>query len=378
MNSKEEREKWDGNLQNAMGEFQSLRSSNESVRTRFGAKKEVDHDHHDPLEENKLGLWLSQNKFENFFERFKKEGFKCPTQLKSLSESDLKELGFSKMADRKDFLVAVKQIATNKTVLSEPPLPTHDLKRSSSIFFSIQQDMSTRRNEVPTARRQPGKFFLETVPEAPIDKEIVFECLCAYAKDKGLDQMILDDFSRKFEDFQNLGYSSNEALALSVRWLYTCDSWVYQQTNMLLRDDTVSLQGLAPYMNCLMKTYEQFKDDQSKYFVGTVYRRTRLSPKSISFYQPGLHFVWSSFTSTSAHFDEDSLFGDTLFVINIPTRFRWYALRMDDVSVCEHEKEVLLLPNVAFSVVSVTPGSSSKYANTETVIETQISYVCVT
>jgi len=120
----------------------------------------------------------------------------------------------------------------------------------------------------------------------------------------------------------NEGHEQQSALSMSLCWLYTTNSWVYKQINDVLRNDSPSMKVIAPYMNGLMKSYEYLKQIDGFFFEGVVYRRTKLVEKDLDFYKPNRQFVWSAFTSTTTTFDPSSNFGDVLFVITIPPKYK--------------------------------------------------------
>jgi len=125
-----------------------------------------------------------------------------------------------------------------------------------------------------------------------------------------------------------------------------------------------------------MRSYKWLKNDGDN-FSGKVFRRTFMTQKGLEFYKPDLIFVWSSFTSTTMDFSPSSEFGDILFVIQIPENLKKYALVLENVSAFPLEREVLLLPNVGFSVKSVKKGPTGEFPNTSVVVEIDVSFVCV-
>jgi len=144
-----------------------------------------------------------------------------------------------------------------------------------------------------------------------------------------------------------------------------------------LRNDSPSMKILSPYMNCLMKSYEYLKQFDDFFFDGVVYRRTKLVGKDLEFYKPNCQFVWSSFTSTTTTFDPTGNFGDILFVITIPPKFKKYSLNVQSVSEFSTEQEILILPNVGYNVESVETDPIDLYPNSRVVINLLVSYVCV-
>jgi len=148
--------------------------------------------------------------------------------------------------------------------------------------------------------------------------------------------------------------------------------------NALLRNDSPSMKVLAPYMNSLMKSYKYLKKLDCFFFEGVVYRRTKLDDKDKDFYKPDCQFVWSAFTSTTTTFDPSPTFGDSLFVITIPTKYKKYALNVQPVSEFKTEQEILLLPNIGYTVKSIQNGPLDVFPNSSVVIHLVVSYVCVT
>jgi len=233
-----------------------------------------------------------------------------------------------------------------------------------------------RRRDPPTARLQPGKRFLELVPDAPNDQQSVIDCLYKWAEAKQLESLIIDDTIAKIEDFCSEGLDQGTALSLSLCWLYTTDSWVYKQMNALLRNDSPFMILLAPYINRLMKSYKCLKQNSHLFYEGVVYRRTKLIGKDLDFYKPNCQFVWSAFTSTTTDFDPSPQFGDILFVITIPPKYKKYALDVQSISDFATEQEILLLPNIGYIVTSID-GPVEEYPNSSWVIRLVVSYVCV-
>jgi len=242
---------------------------------------------------------------------------------------------------------------------------------------TIPQSRQERCRDPPTSRLQPGRRFLTIVPNAATDQDSIISALTNYSNTRKptLDQIVIQHFKDKIEDFTLDGHPPSTALSFSLCWLYTANSWVYQHVNELLREDSSSLEILAPFMNGLMRSYKFMAS--SFYYSGVVYRRTKMSSTGVAFYKPSIQFVWSAFTSTTVDFSTDNSFGDVLFVITIPPPFQHCALILETLSAFPSESEVLLLPNVGFLVNTVTSGSSSSFGNTSTVIVVQVAYVCV-
>lgn len=109
-----------------------------------------------------------------------------------------------------------------------------------------------------------------------------------------------------------------------------------------------------------------------------VYRRVHLKEKDIQFYQPKKEFVWSSFTSTTSTFPSSANFGNILFKICITKALSNYALGIAPFSAFPTEKEILLIPNIAFRVTKIITTADPDiglYPNCTVVIEIQTRYV---
>jgi len=171
-----------------------------------------------------------------------------------------------------------------------------------------------------------------------------------------------------------MGYNDELSLSLSICWLYTLESWVYKTMNESLRNDSSLMEKMASYINGLMQSYRYV--GSSYYYSGTVYRRSKLSEKDLSFYTPGKYFCWSAFTSTTVQFTPTELFGDVLFIIMIPDDKKQYALNLENISDFPEEREVLLLPNIGFKVYSISNGNEI-YSNVKIIISLSVEYVCI-
>jgi len=164
-------------------------------------------------------------------------------------------------------------------------------------------------------------------------------------------------------------------MSLSLCWRYTTDSWVYKEMNNLLRNDSPSIKSLAPYMNGLIKSYHYLVDPKY-YFAGTVYRRTKFIQKTdLNFYQSNKQFIWSAFTSTTTELDPIGIFGNVLFVITIPEKYKKFALNVQYISNFPNEQEVLLHPNIGFTVTGIEQ-DPTEYQNCNVVIHVVVSYIC--
>jgi len=227
-----------------------------------------------------------------------------------------------------------------------------------------------RRKEPLTARIHPGRRFLSLIPKAPHGKEDIIKSLTeSVPSNEKKDTDIIIKFEDKFEDYNNSERNEEIALSLTLCWLYTLDSWVYKQLNEYLRDDSSLMQKMGPIINGLMQSYKTFGDEY--YYTGTVYRRSKLSEKAIAFYESGKSFIWSAFTSTTVEFNEEDQFGDILFEINIPEDRKQFALYLENISSFPLEREVLLLPNVGYTVKSILKGdeiNSAKYPKVKIII----------
>jgi len=191
-----------------------------------------------------------------------------------------------------------------------------------------------------------------------------------YASQKHLQTLIFLELEAKHDEFfaQNL----NTATAKSLIWLYTKNSWVYEEINALLREDSPLLSILSPVIKGLMVSYSSLSDH---YYSGLVYRKTNLSDKMLSVYKPGYTFVWSAFTSCASKNKSLDPFGEILFVIEIPQQFKEFAISLEDLSAFPGETEVLLSPCVGYQVISVENQGSG---NTKVTITLKVFYVCIT
>jgi len=223
----------------------------------------------------------------------------------------------------------------------------------------------------PTA----GKRFLDIIPKALSTPKSVIEGLEKYASENQLSSIVIQKFKDKIEDFSE-NNTPERAFAMSLCWLYTTESWVYPQVNSQLRDDSSTMVSLAPYMKALIQSYKNLEGDETNFYSGIVYRRTKLTPKGLEFYKPNIHFVWSAFTSTAIEFNPSGEFGSILFEITIPENFKKYALCLENVSAFPTEREVLMLPNIAYRVVKFE-NNSDQYLNTTCVIKVSIEYICL-
>jgi len=252
-----------------------------------------------------------------------------------------------------------------------------DIKDYQAIFkqYLVQVNERGNRREPPTVRNQPGKRFSQIVPKAATDQLSVINGLKKYATDNHLPLMVIQTLQDKIEDFTKTFTVPEKAFGMALCWLYTTESWVYTEVNKQLRDDSSTMELLAPYMKVLIESYKIFKGDKDEmtFYEGEneVYRRTKLTPKGLEYYKPDVNFVWSSFTSTSIEFSPYGDFGNVLFEITIPKKFKEAALCLENVSAFPQEREVLLLPNIAYKVTSVG-SNTSKFSNTDHVINVEI------
>eukprot|EP01124_Arcella_intermedia_P016352 TRINITY_DN22940_c0_g1_i1.p1 TRINITY_DN22940_c0_g1~~TRINITY_DN22940_c0_g1_i1.p1 ORF type:complete len:430 (-),score=70.89 TRINITY_DN22940_c0_g1_i1:42-1310(-) len=253
-------------------------------------------------------------------------------------------------------------------------IPVGPASKIFSLISTLHNRTDKREGETLTARVQPGPNFITYVPKAKTDLDSVLNSLHQYADTRSLDANVIERVKGKFSLLIDKGYFTTTALSLTICWAYTMESWIYQHVNTLLRRDGEDIQILAPFMNGLMQSFKYM--DEGWYYSGTLYRRARITEKDIEFYSPKTMFVWSSFTSTRTEFSRDSSFGEVLFIIRIPEDKKPFALRIEKVSDFPEEKEVLVLPNVGFEVLSVKKGVS-EWENTSYVIEIQVSYICV-
>jgi len=316
---------------------------------------------------------------------FIKNGFDSIENLLLVDDSDLNSWGKTiPIGHSKKIKLELTKLKEEKkgvgnlhspTTTTVPTIPVKVVPNKGDV---VKQSREERRRDPPTARLQPGKRFLQLVPDAPLDQQSVIDCLIEWAQAKKLDTFIIDDTIAKIEDLCNEGHERETAFSLSLCWLYTTDSWVYKQINALLRNDSPSMKVLAPFMNSLMNVYDCLKKFENFFFEGVVYRRTKLSGKDLDFYKPNGQFVWSAFTSTTSAFDPSDQFGDILFVITIPPKYKKYALDIQSVSEYSTEQEILLLPNIGYTIKSIENGPVESFPNSRVVIHLVVSYVCVT
>jgi len=342
--------------------------------------------------ESEISRFLSQLGMDIYIEKFEKYHLTQPDDFLHLVQTDWDNLQIppfhkKKIIDNLPKLPSVptlnsKPSPSTSTPNSQPSSPSLTVNSKPTPNFEIPLNNNTptsrneRRRDPPTARLQPGRRFLSIVPNSQIDMSSILNSLTTYAQTRKLDEVIIQQFKDKVEDFTLEGNHPERALSLALCWLYTLDSWVYKHINEQLRDDSSTMSMLSPFMNALMRSYQWLTKDNDN-FSGTVYRRTSMTQNGLDFYKPETIFVWSSFTSTTVDFIPLCDFGDILFVINIPHNLRKYALFLENVSAYPLEREVLLLPNVAFIVKSVNKGPTREYPNTSTIVHLEVSYVCV-
>jgi len=235
------------------------------------------------------------------------------------------------------------------------------LEQPSTITKITSPQPRQNRCEPPTALIAPGKRFINIVPDAPTDQECVVSCLQKYANTKNLDIGTVQDFKAKIEDFSEKN-SPKKAFALALCWLYTTESWVYSAVNCLLRDDSPQIEILAPFMNALMKSYKEMEGDDGNYYTGITYRRTKLTAKLLQFYQPDVQFVWSAFTSTAMEFTTEDTFGDVLFIISVPEKFKIYALNLENISVFSNREGSVVTSKYWFSSGFHRKRSNSRFS----------------
>jgi len=214
--------------------------------------------------------------------------------------------------------------------------------------------------------------FLDYIPSAPITEEAILTCLKTFReKNPSLDSDIIIRFEDKLEFLKS--QNPLNSLSLALCWLYTADSWIYQKTNIYLREDSRVMEQLASFINGLMQSFRYL--DPTVYYCGTVYRRCKLNEKGLEFYKKGIMFIWSAFTSTTTEFSPDANFGDILFIIHVPEDKKQYAIKLEEISDFPMEKEVLLLPNIGYRIQNVE--RETNYHNVRVAIELNVAYVCL-
>jgi len=310
-----------------------------------------------------------------YIENFEGYMVKSLDDIRSLQEEDWMNLKIPPFHKRKILESAQSLQQPTPPKIGPNTLPPKSITTPShpQVQSSSRED---RRRETPTARLQPGKRFLEFVPHSPTDKTHIFDALITYATSKKLDTLVISDAIAKMDDFKDEGHTEETTMSLSLCWLYTTESWVYKEMNVILRNDSPSIEVLAPYMHGLINSY-QYLTDPEYFYSGIVYRRTRFVKDSdLKFYEPKKQFVWSAFTSTTKEFDPNGKFGDILFVISIPEKYKKYALNVQQVSDFSQEQEILLPPNIGYTVTGIQE-NSMEYPNSKVVIQIVVSYICV-
>jgi len=262
--------------------------------------------------------------------------------------------------------INIDRPVTNDNNINNNPTPTPDQSQTPNLV------RAQRRIEAPTARLQPGMRFLDYIPSAPITEEAIINCLKVFIeKNPSLDTDIIIRFEDKLDHLKCQNPAN--ALSLALCWLYTADSWVYQKTNLYLREDSRVMEQLSPFINGLMQSFRYL--DPIVYYCGTVYRRCKLNERGLEFYKKGIMFIWSAFTSTTVEFSPEANFGDILFIIRVPEDKKQYAIKLEEVSDFPLEKEVLLLPNIGYRVLNVD--RETTYWNVKVAIELSVAYICV-
>jgi len=311
-----------------------------------------------------------------YIENFEGYMVKTLDDIRSLQEEDWMNLKIPPFHKRKILESAQSLQQPTPPKIGPNTLPPKSITTPShpQVQSSSRED---RRRETPTARLQPGKRFLDFVPHSPTDKTHIFESLLTWANSKKLDTLIINDAIAKVNDHKDEGHTEEIAMSLSLCWLYTSESWVYREMNIALRNDAPSIEYLAPYMNGLLKS-NQYLIDPKYFFAGIVYRRTRFFKDSdLTHYIPNTTFIWSAFTSTTIEFDPIGKFGDILFVIKIPEKWRKYALNVQSVSDFSEEQEILLPPNICYTVTEIHH-DPKEYPNSNVVIHITATYICIT
>jgi hypothetical protein len=152
--------------------------------------------------------------------------------------------------------------------------------------------------------------------------------------------------------------------------VYTYQSCVYIQLNTGLRNgDKDILLLFAPYIYSLLRGLRVPK----RHYHGVVYRGIGLESVSISAYRKGLLFYWPGFTSCTTDNDLATRWPEctAVFIIHVPQRFAHSCSNIQDISIYQAEKEVLLQPFTCFRVLNdPTPYKSS--GRTITKIEAMI------
>eukprot|EP00667_Euglena_gracilis_P002083 EG_transcript_2083 len=235
-----------------------------------------------------------------------------------------------------------------------------------------------RHRESPTFITQVGANFLDLVHSINYSRDDVFMNLWEYAERKGLGSPDVEGFSNRLQHHSGDPNQITKALL----WLYSLESWVYQECNRACREDNKEdLACFMPFIKALLVGMPRCNDlllttllqpaDQSI----TLYRRTTLQPNHLQLYVEKQRFIWSGFTSTSLQ-DSAVIFGVHLFVITVPRTFCNKLIHLDGVSAFPNEREILLPCNLGF-VVTHTETLPSPTTRVKIHIKMQFEVKCV-
>mmetsp|Transcript_28803 Transcript_28803/g.51702 ORF Transcript_28803/g.51702 Transcript_28803/m.51702 type:complete len:989 (-) Transcript_28803:130-3096(-) len=224
-----------------------------------------------------------------------------------------------------------------------------------------------RRSVIPPLREKPGNRYLRNTKDVKPTALNVTEGLKRYAEAEELPKCsrLVAQFEEKTEDFEADG--EEMALAKAAYWLYTTDTWVFDQVNNALMNDTgIALSDLGAYIKVLNTPLS----DSSFHYTGVVYKRCRLTENQLTQYSVGKSFTWPAFVSTSTEVDKEELFGRQLFIITIPPALAACAQNITPISAFP-EEEIVLQAYMSFKVTKVTRGQSV-YANVDDVVELEL------
>ncbi len=151
--------------------------------------------------------------------------------------------------------------------------------------------------------------------------------------------------------------------------LYSMNTFLYFHANKILRSESSEkLNYLGPYcylLNAYLIAINKILSESSKskkQKVDTLYRGTLCTSAQMNIFQElhakGLHFAFSSFTSTTTeryiaeHFKNYNGSQSVLYVISVPESMA-SAFNIADVSEDQSLKEVLLPPNLSFKISDI-------------------------
>ncbi|CAF0912875.1 unnamed protein product [Didymodactylos carnosus] len=143
--------------------------------------------------------------------------------------------------------------------------------------------------------------------------------------------------------------------------IYTRESFVYKLLNRTLREgDMTKVDTLGAFCDLLYNSpySSQLKRNQYK---GLVYRGCNLDPEQVEHYKQAIGKgakEWLNFSSTSKNRHLAEIYGNTLFIINIPSKSQ--PLDISAVSFFPEEEEVLFPASSCFEVEKVEYNSNEQ------------------